>query len=74
MRDGVKLNATVYKPKNMSASLPVVFTLTPYIGDTYHIRADYFAKNGYVFVLVDTRGRGSSDGKFNPFGQEAKDG
>ena len=74
MRDGVKLNATVYKPKGMSAPLPVIFTLTPYIGDSYHARADYFAKNGYVFALVDARGRGSSEGKFNPLAQEAKDG
>ncbi|MDQ3684306.1 MAG: CocE/NonD family hydrolase, partial [Acidobacteriota bacterium] len=50
VRDGVKLNATVYKPANMNAPLPVVFTLTPYIADTYHDRALYFARNGYVFV------------------------
>ena len=30
MRDGIKLNATVYKPQTMEAPLPVVFTLTPY--------------------------------------------
>jgi len=74
MRDGIKLNATVYKPKLMQSPLPVIFTLTPYIGDSYHPRADYFAKNGYVFVLVDARGRGSSEGKFDPMAQEAKDG
>jgi len=74
MRDGVKLNGTVYKPKTMPSPLPVIFTLTPYIGDSYHARADYFAKNGYVFVLVDVRGRGSSEGKFSPMAQEAKDG
>lgn len=56
MRDGVKLNATVYKPIGMTAPLPVIFTLTPYVGDSHHARADYFAKNGYVFVLVDSRG------------------
>jgi putative CocE/NonD family hydrolase len=74
MRDGVKLNATIYKPGSMSSPLPIIFTLTPYIGDSYHARADYFAKNGYVFALVDVRGRGSSEGKFNPMLQEAKDG
>jgi len=74
MRDGVKLNATVYKPQEMPAPLPVIFTLTPYISDNYHSRAYYFAQNGYVFVLVDARGRGSSEGKFAPFLQEAKDG
>lgn len=74
MRDGVRLNATVYKPQEMDAPLPVVFTLTPYISDSYHDRAYYFSQNGYVFVLVDARGRGSSEGKFAPFVQEAKDG
>jgi len=74
MRDGVKLNGTVYKPKPIPEPLPVIFTLTPYIGDSYHARADYFAKNGYVFVLVDVRGRGSSEGRFTPFDQEANDG
>jgi putative CocE/NonD family hydrolase len=74
MRDGVKLNATVYKPKKMEVPLPVIFTLTPYISDSYHERAYYFSQNQYVFVLVDARGRGSSEGSFNPFMQEAKDG
>jgi len=74
MRDGVKLNATVYKPNKMGAPLPVIFTLTPYISDSYHDRAYYFSQNEYVFVLVDARGRGGSEGNFNPFIQEAKDG
>jgi len=74
MRDGIKLNATVYKPKKMETPLPVVFTLTPYTSGTYHNRAYYFSQNGYVFVLVDARGRGSSEGTFDPNKQEAKDG
>lgn len=74
MRDGVKLNATVYKPKGMSEPLPVIFTLTPYIADTYHPRAMYFAQNGYVFALVDCRGRGNSEGQFEPMANEGRDG
>jgi putative CocE/NonD family hydrolase len=54
--------------------LPVVFTFTPYIGDTYHERAMYFARSGYVYVLVDVRGRGSSEGAFEPFANEGRDG
>src|SRR6185295_5443832 len=54
--------------------LPVIFTLTPYIADSYHDRAMFFARNGYVFALVDVRGRGSSEGTFDPFAQEARDG
>jgi len=74
MRDGVTLNATIYKPKKMDAPQPVIFTLTPYIADSYNERAYYFAQNGYVFALVDVRGRGSSEGRFDPFRQEARDG
>src|SRR5438046_4501075 len=44
MRDKVELNATLYLPKTPEGSLsktPVIFTLTPYISDTYHARAAY---------------------------------
>jgi len=30
-RDGVKLNATVFKPHGQKEPLPVIFTFTPYI-------------------------------------------
>jgi uncharacterized protein len=73
MRDDIKLNATVYKPKG-AGPLPVIFSMTPYVADTYHNDAYYFARNGYVFVIVDVRGRGNSQGKFTPLLQEAKDG
>ncbi len=74
LRDGVRLNATVYRPHEQGAPLPVIFTLTPYISDTYLDRALYFARNGYVFALVDVRGRGNSEGGFEPFTHEGRDG
>jgi len=74
MRDGVQLNATLYLPKEKDEPLPVILDLTPYISDGYHIRGKYFSQNGYVYAIVDCRGRGSSEGKFDPFNQEAKDG
>jgi hypothetical protein len=73
MRDGIHLNATVYKPKSGDPT-PVIFTLTPYISDSYHDRAYYFAQHGYAFALVDCRGRGNSAGEFEPFIQEPRDG
>jgi putative CocE/NonD family hydrolase len=74
MRDGVHLAATLFKPREMPAPLPVVFTLTPYNSDSYYARAAYFARHGYVFALVDVRGRGNSEGEFMPFENEARDG
>ena len=74
LRDGVRLNATVFKPRAQDHPLPVIFTLTPYNSDTYYPRARYFAQNGYVFALVDVRGRGNSEGAFLPFENEGRDG
>ena len=73
-RDGVKLNATVFTPHGQKQPLPVIFTFTPYIGDSYTDRAMYFAKHGYVYALVDVRGRGNSGGEFEPFVNEGRDG
>jgi putative CocE/NonD family hydrolase len=77
MRDKVELNATLYLPKIPDGSLPktpAIFTLTPYISDTYHARGAYFASHGYAFALVDVRGRGNSGGEFEPFANEPRDG
>ena len=61
-------------PASIPVSLPVIFTFTPYLADTYLDRAIYFAQHGYVFALVDVRGRGNSEGKFEPYVNEGKDG
>src|SRR5438045_4939395 len=77
MRDKVELNATLYLPRTKDGTLsrtPVIFTLTPYISDTYHARAVYFASHGYAFALVDVRGRGNSGGEFEPFANDPRDG
>ena len=74
LRDGIKLNATLYKPQAQKDALPCVFTLTPYIAQSYHDRGMYFAAHGYVFLTVDVRGRGNSEGEFSPLLQEARDG
>jgi putative CocE/NonD family hydrolase len=74
LRDGVKLNATVYTLKGQKSPAPCLFTLTPYIAQSYHDRGIYFAARGYPFLTVDVRGRGNSDGTFSPLLQEAKDG
>jgi putative CocE/NonD family hydrolase len=74
LRDGVRLNATLYKPKSAKGPMPAVLTITPYIADNYHDRAAYFASHGYAFAIVDSRGRGNSEGSFEPFANEGRDG
>lgn len=74
LRDGVHLDATVYRPRGQKAPAPCIFTLTPYIAQSYHDRGVYFAAHGLPFLTVDVRGRGNSEGVFRPFIQEAKDG
>ena len=74
MRDGALLNATIFQPHAQKEPLPVIFTFTPYISDSYTDRAMYFAEHGYVYALVDVRGRGNSGGAFEPFVNEGRDG
>lgn len=74
MRDGVKLAATIWRPSDQKKPLPVVLVMTPYISDETHQRAVKFAENGYVYVSVDVRGRGTSEGKFTPLYGNGPDG
>jgi putative CocE/NonD family hydrolase len=74
MNDGVHLAAKIWKPASMNEPLPAIFVLTPYVSDEAQQRATFFAQNGYVFVSVDCRGRGDSEGDFYPFEQDGPDG
>jgi uncharacterized protein len=74
LRDGVHLNATLYKPTPSAGPVPVIFMLSPYPDDTSHPSASYFARRGYIYAYVDVRGRGDSEGTFDPLAQEAQDG
>jgi uncharacterized protein len=76
-RDGTKLNATAYLPINKedgtSLKEPTIVMVTPYVSDSYHKVSSYFAQRGYGFLLVDCRGRGNSQGSFDPFTNDADD-
>ena len=60
LRDGVHLNGTVYTPRDQKDPAPCIFTLTPYIAQSYHDRGLYFAAHGFPFLTVDVRGRDMS--------------
>lgn len=72
--DGVELGAILFRAAADAPPGPVVFTLSPYTADTYFARGVNFAGHGLTFIAVDTRGRGNSGGRFDPFRQELDDG
>ncbi len=85
MRDGVELSTDIVMPA-AEGKYPIILIRTPYdnaaVGTSVLTAdgkgllqmGDYFAKNGYAFVVQDTRGRGDSDGEFNYQFPEGEDG
>jgi putative CocE/NonD family hydrolase len=72
MRDGSRLFTSVYVPKDTSRQYPILMQRTPYsVGpygiDNYPARlgpSELFAKEGFIFVYQDVRGRYLSEGEF----------
>lgn len=75
MRDGITLSADIYRP-DAPGRFPVVLARTPYNKNTERAwkYGHFFARQGYVFVWMDVRGRGDSDGEFVPYRNDARDG
>jgi putative CocE/NonD family hydrolase len=71
MRDGVKLFTAIYEPKD-KGKYPILLNRTPYTVRPYgenEFRESLgpdrlFAKEGYIFVSQDVRGRWMSEGEF----------
>jgi putative CocE/NonD family hydrolase len=75
MRDGVKLVCDIYRPQ-ANENFPVLVVRTPY-GRQRAITIDLAeqrAKRGYIVVIQDVRGRGDSEGVFQPFFDDENDG
>jgi hypothetical protein len=63
MRDGVQLEAWIFKPSHLKAKAAAVLTLTQYdIDDGRRGNVAAYTRRGYVFVQVYVRGRGRSGG------------
>jgi putative CocE/NonD family hydrolase len=78
MRDGVTLYADVYRPDG-DGPWPVLLMRTPYDktmgeSDVGYSHPSWFARQGFLVVVQDCRGRWSSEGAFEPFANEASDG
>jgi putative CocE/NonD family hydrolase len=75
MRDGVELSADVYRPRE-EGRYPVLLSRTPYVKANERTvdSGTTWAEHGYVFIAMDVRGRGDSDGDFVPYRNDGQDG
>jgi putative CocE/NonD family hydrolase len=77
VRDGIKLFTSIYTPKDKSQKYPILLNRTPYSVAPYGKDKDgndqfktvigpdpLFAREGYIFVYQDVRGRWMSEGQF----------
>jgi putative CocE/NonD family hydrolase len=75
MRDGVVLRADAYRPDGADR-VPAILVRTPYGKDPHRGRGFVAAavQRGYAVVVQDVRGRYASDGEFDPYRQDGRDG
>jgi putative CocE/NonD family hydrolase len=69
MRDGVKLHVVILKPADIATPLPILMQRTPYGVDettraSFAAQRPELARDGYIYVAEDIRGRFKSQGKF----------
>lgn len=77
MPDGVRLSASLYRPKGATGPLPTVLVMLPYhrlkYGEGFNSGL-FFARHGYAVLVLDLRGTGDSGGEFLPWRGVAEDG
>ena len=85
MRDGVKLFTAIYLPKDKSEKHPILMNRTPYscypygekdfTSNLWNRHWKYYARENYIIVIQDVRGRWMSEGDFvdiRPFIKDKK--
>ena len=74
MGDGVRLAANIFRPKG-EGRFPVILMRTPYgKPDDKSGDAKRYTTAGYAMVVQDCRGRGKSEGAWDPFRYDVGDG
>src|SRR6201996_7773993 len=77
MRDGKRMQADIYRPKDDSKKYPIIFSRTPYnfnywdveLGAPRDMSAALDAvKRGYVYIEMNERGRYFSEGDYDILG------
>jgi hypothetical protein len=83
MRDGVRLATDVYRPRNASGKVPIVWVRTPYNFNYWDVKngapADMTAaltavKRGYAYIVQNERGHFFSEGNYDILGAPITDG
>jgi putative CocE/NonD family hydrolase len=83
MRDGVRLATDIYRPKDASGAVPIIWVRTPYNFNFWDVRnglpADMRAaltavKRGYAYVVQNERGHFFSEGNYDILGAPRTDG
>jgi putative CocE/NonD family hydrolase len=75
--DGARLDADIYRPEG-KGEYPVLLMRQPYgrrIASTViYAHPSWYTANGYIVVIQDVRGRGTSEGRFRVFADDVRDG
>ena len=83
MRDGKRMQADIYRPKDQSKKYPIIFVRTPYNFNWWDVRlgaprdmsAELEAvKRGYAYVEMEERGHFFSEGNYDILGPPRSDG
>lgn len=74
VRDGVNLSTDLYLPKDSEQRFPLILLRTPYKKETMEFIGSFYSARGYAVAIQDVRGRCASQGKWEPFVNEAEDG
>ena len=72
-RDGSVISATVVRKKDVVVKLPTIFVFNIYTGIIDKTRAKESARNGYVGIVANTRGKKLSPQEIEPFEHDAND-
>ena len=83
MRDGVRLATDIYRPRNATGTVPIIWSRTPYNFNFWdvknHVPADMAraltaVKHGYAYVVQNERGHFFSEGNYDILGAPITDG
>ena len=83
MRDGKRMAADVYRPKDNSKKYPTIFVRTPYNFNYWDVRNRAprdmstqldAVKRGYAYILMNERGHFFSEGSYDILGPPLSDG